>query len=199
MIDLGIWFLLQLLLICRVSSKTCENPNTKILLRFFSMFSWKKWNVSSSNPVSLTCHGCRLLTAVKGHISERKAKPLFMEKHTPGTDVGLQSLAHVSLHTCSSTSQEKWAKYVMTNKVSMPAITFLIKIMDNFKHQNRYISPCPTMILTSAGNGFKSSRVQKQSLPSLPQEGFGQPCFPGEIFTTFVLSNAKEKQIHNAS
>lgn len=165
MIDLGIWFLLQLLLICRVSSETCENPNTKILLRFFSVFSWKKWNVSSSNPVSLTCHGCRLLTAVKGHISERKAKPLFMEKHTPGTDLGLQSLAHVSLHTCSSTSQEKWAKYVMTNKVSMPAITFLIKIMDNFKHQNRYISPCPTMILTSAGNGFKSSRVQKPSIP----------------------------------
>lgn len=87
----------------------------------------------------------------------------------------------------------------MTNKVSMPAITFLIKIMDNFKHQNRYISPCPTMILTSARNGFKSSRVQKQNLPFLPQEGFGQPCFPGEIFTTFVLSNAQEKQIHNAS
>lgn len=163
------------------------------------MFSWKKkWNVFSSNSVPLTCHGCRLRTAVKGRIAERKAKPLIMEKRTPGTDVGLQSLAHISLHTCSSTSHEKWAKYMMTNNVSMPAIIFLIKIMDNFKHQKRDISPCPTMILTSARNGFKSSRVQKQSLLSLPQGGSGQPCFPVEIFTTFVLSNANEKQVHNA-
>lgn len=54
------------------------------------------------------------------------------------------------------------------------------------------------MILTSARNGFTSSRVQKQSLPSLPQGGSGQPCFPVEIFSTFVLSDANEKQIHNA-